>query len=190
MNIDAKMDTLENKRTDEIDILIDDEKTEQKKSSQSSEKLSVESVELMDSLQRLQADFSNYRRRSEKEKEELAEFVRGNIVLEILPIIDDFERLLRSKSENIDIKKGAHLIYKNLMSTLEKLGLVAFLDKGEEFDPNFHEALSVKSTSLENDGKIIEIWQKGYRLKKRLLRPAKVVVGEYKTVQENSESNE
>ena len=142
----------------------------------------------MDSLQRLQAYFNNYRKSAEKEKQELAECVKGNVALEILPILDDFERLLSSKSKNIEIKKGALLIYKNLKSVLEKFGLEAFLDKGEDFDPNFHEALSVKAALPEDDGKILEIWQKGYRLKNRLLRPAKVVVGEFKTENKISES--
>ena len=182
------MNTLENKRTNEIDILIADENEKQTQSSHVSDDLNGEKyAELLNSLQRLQADFNNYRKRSEKEKEELADFVRGNLVLELLPIIDDFERLLHSKSQNIDVKKGALLIYKNLMMTLEKFGLKAFLDKGKQFNPHIHEALSVKSTSLENDGKIVETWQKGYQLNERLLRPAKVVVGEYKTEHENSE---
>ena len=131
------METIKNKKAENIDVLVGDEtenhfKTEHK----SDDLISEKSSELLDSLQRLQADFNNYRRRTEKEKQELAEFVRGNVALEILPIIDDFERLLSSKSKNIEINKGALLIYKNLISVLEKFGLEAFLDKGKEFDSN------------------------------------------------------
>lgn len=179
------MNPLDNPKTNATDLVIEAEEENQ---IQSNSTINDEKrIELLDSLQRLQADFINYRRHSEKEKEELAEFVRGNVIFELLPIVDDYERLINSKSNHSDIKNGALLIYKNLMSILHGFGLMAFVDKGKEFDPNYHEALSVQYTDLKNDGKIVETWQKGYKLKERLLRPAKVVVGAYNAEQENSE---
>ncbi len=136
---------------------------------------------------RLQADFDNFRKHSKKEKEELSEYIVGNVIVKLLPILDDFERLLKTDATNSDIKHGVQLIYKNLISVFEQFGLKSFTDAGELFDPNIHEALSAGETSKENDGKILKTCLQGYRLKDKLLRPAKVIVGKCKI--ENSENS-
>ncbi len=84
---------------------------------------------------------------------------------------------LETDSINFDVKQGAQLIYNNLISVFEQFGLKSFTDYGKNFDPNIHEALSVKETTKENDDKILETCLKGYCLKNKLLRPAKVIVG-------------
>ena len=185
---------MENKKekSQSVDIVIDEDGIKQNEQiveegkKDTNEKNNV--ANYMDMLQRLQADFDNFRRRSEREKEELAQFVRGNVITQLLPVMDDFERLFNSDSENIEIKKGAQLIYNNLFSIFKQYGLKSFTDDRKPFDPNIHEALSVKETTEENDGKILETWQKGYWLKNKLLRPAKVIVGQYKS--ENNQSSE
>ncbi len=143
--------------------------------------------EYLEMLQRLKAEFDNYRKRMEKEKQELAEYVRGNLIRELLPILDDFERLLEAESDAQKLKEGARMIYSNLLSVLGKYGLEAFAAEGEHFDPNIHEAVAVAPTSREQDGKIVSTWQKGYRIKDRVIRHAKVQVGQHQSGKEGEE---
>lgn len=143
--------------------------------------------EYLELLQRLKADFDNYRKRTEKEKAELADYVRGELIRELLPVLDDFERLLATRSDAVQLKQGAQMIYRNLLSILEKQGLEPIESDGESFDPHLHEAVSVASASEDADGKVVSTWQKGYRFKGRILRPAKVQVGQIMAGKEGDE---
>jgi len=183
------MDDKKDKQPQSVDITVDDDgvnENEVAENDKDDEKKDVPNY--LEMLQRLQADFDNYRKHSEKEKEDLAQFIRGNIISQLLPVVDDFERLLNAESDNQEIKNGAQLIYNNLISIFKQFGLKEFNDLDESFDPNIHEALTVKETSFENDGKILETWQKGYWLRDKLLRPAKVIVGQNKN-DKNENSN-
>jgi molecular chaperone GrpE len=183
---------MENKKdkSQAVDIVFDEKEVKQNQGvmEESDKNARHDDSDYKEMLQRLQADFNNYRRRSEKEKEELAHVVRGNLISQLLPVLDDFERLFRSVPNNEEVKKGAQLIYNNLLSVFKQFGLKSFTDDRKPFDPNIHEALSVRQTTHENDGKILETWQKGYWLKDKLLRPAKVIVGQCRI--ENNQSSE
>jgi molecular chaperone GrpE len=140
--------------------------------------------------QRTQADFINYKRRSEQESEESRKFANSVLILSMLPVLDDFERALDSiddsndKAEWID---GIRLIERKLRASLEAQGLTAIEAKGEAFDPRLHEAIR---QSDGQEGIVLEEVQKGYRLHDRILRPAMVVVGNGEGTEERENKSE
>lgn len=142
------------------------------------EKLTQEKEEFYDRLIRLQADFENYKKRIDKERQEFYLYALSEVIREILPTIDDLERALE-KSDSKDIEsyqQGIELIYNNLRETLEKIGLQPIKTKEQTFDPHYHEALFLEETDQYQENQILEEYQKGYMLKDRLLRPAVVKV--------------
>lgn len=127
--------------------------------------------------QRAQADFINYKRRSEQEKEEISKFANGLFMLNLLPILDDLERALDSippKLAGFTWVEGISLIERKFQASLEAQGLSQIEALGEPFDPNLHEA-AIHGKGKE--GIVIEELQKGYKLHDRVIRPAMVVVG-------------
>ena len=128
--------------------------------------------------QRTQADFINYKRRSEQEKEEISQFATLVLMLSLLPILDDFERAFASIPPNLaklSWVDGIKLVERKLQAGLEAQGLSFIKALGEPFDPKFHEA-AMRGKGKE--GVVIEELQKGYQLHDRVIRPAMVVVGE------------
>ncbi|MDH5695102.1 MAG: nucleotide exchange factor GrpE [Dehalococcoidia bacterium] len=127
--------------------------------------------------QRAQADFINYKRRSEQEKEEISKFANSILMLNLLPILDDLERAFASvppKLAKLSWVDGIKLIERKLWASLEAQGLSQIKALGEPFDPNFHEAAM---HAKGKEGIVIEELQKGYKLHDRVIRPAMVVVG-------------
>jgi len=127
--------------------------------------------------QRTQADFINYKRRSEQEKEEIGKFSNTIIILNFLSILDDFERAFATvpdRSARTSWVEGVRLIERKLLTSLEAQGLSQIEALGEPFDPNFHEAVR---QDRGKDGIVVEELQRGYKLHDRVIRPAKVVVG-------------
>ena len=140
--------------------------------------------------QRSQADLENYTKRAEQEKSETVEFANRMLILDLLPILDDFERALGSLPAELDEQnwtKGIKLIYNKLKTVLETQGLTEIKAKGEYFDPYFHEAAG----QVEGEeGIIIEEIRKGYEFRGKLLRPSMVMIGKgkkNKTQEVNSE---
>ncbi len=136
----------------------------------------AERDQLLDRLARAQAEFENARRRAAKEQQEFRDFATADAIKSLLPVIDSFERALQAPSEPSDFRSGVELIYKQLQDALAKLGVVAIPAKGQPFDPRFHEAIEMVETSDVPDHEVIEEWQRGYKYKDRLLRPAMVKV--------------
>jgi len=127
--------------------------------------------------QRAQADFINYKRRAEQEKEEISKFANSVLMLNLLPILDDLERAFTAippRSAKASWVEGMRLIERKLRTTLEAQGLSQIKALGEPFDPNFHEAMM---QGKGKEGIVVEEVQKGYKLHDRVIRPAKVVVG-------------
>ncbi len=127
--------------------------------------------------QRAQADFINYKRRSEQEREEVSKFANASLMFSLLPILDDLERAFTSIPPNLaqlTWVDGIKLIERKLQAGLEVQGLSQIKALGEPFDPNFHEAAM---HSKGKEGIVIEELQKGYKLHDRVIRPAMVVVG-------------
>jgi len=127
--------------------------------------------------QRAQADFMNYKRRSEQEREELAQLANSVLILSLLPVLDDFERAFVSippRLEKTSWMDGIKLVERKLWASLEAQGLSPIKALGEPFDPNLHEAVR---QDKGKEGIVIEEVQKGYKLYDRVIRPAMVVVG-------------
>lgn len=129
--------------------------------------------ELEERLIRLQADFQNHIKRSERRETELADVVRANMLADILPIVDQLEAALHHEKTGGEFRKGVEMIYTNLMGVLRNTGLKE-MGSYEKFDPYLHEAMRVEKGE---DGRILEVVQKGYMFKGKVLRHAKVVVG-------------
>lgn len=139
-------------------------------------------AELNDRFMRLYAEFDNYRRRTNKEKIDLISTANAGVIKDLIPVLDDFERAI-ANNENIDdassIKEGFHLIYTKAKNTLESKGLKPMLSKGEVFDSELHEAIAnVPSPTEAEKGKVIDDVEKGYYLNDKVVRFAKVVVGQ------------
>jgi molecular chaperone GrpE len=127
--------------------------------------------------QRAQADFINYKRRSEQERAELSQFANSVLVLSLLPILDDFERAfvaIPPKLAKMSWVEGIKLVERKLWASLEAQGLSPIKALGEPFDPNLHEAVR---EDKGKEGIVIEEVQKGYKLNDRVIRPTMVVVG-------------
>ena len=127
-------------------------------------------------LQRVAADFENYRKRTARDHEALIARASERLVKELLPVLDDLERALVAAAEHEEAKleEGVKLVHRELAQVLAKEGLVAVETDGK-FDPHEHEALLTQPSDVE-EGAILEVIQKGYRLGDRVLRPARVVV--------------
>jgi molecular chaperone GrpE len=140
--------------------------------------LERERDEYLDDLKRVAADFDNYRKRALRDQEALAALAHERLVKELLPVLDDLERALVAAEEHEEAKleDGVRLVHRELRDALSKEGLVE-IDTDGEFDPHIHEAL-LTQPSAEDDGAILQVIQKGYRLGDRVLRPARVVVSQ------------
>lgn len=127
---------------------------------------------LTDDLQRLQADFQNYRKRVDKERIESAEVVTGLVLVQFLGILDDVDRA----QEHGELSAGFKAVADQLTATTTKLGLVKFVEVGTTFNPNIHEALLHETSPNVSDTQVTKVLRPGYKFKERILRPAQVVV--------------
>jgi len=138
--------------------------------------LQAERDELFDRLQRLAAEFDNYRKRSAREQAQQATRANERLVKELLPVLDDLGRALESAADHEEAKleEGVRLVHRSLESLLEREGL-AEIETDGKFDPHVHEALLTQPSELA-EGDVLQVIQKGYSLGDRVLRPARVVV--------------
>ncbi|CAM2832756.1 nucleotide exchange factor GrpE [Paenibacillus sediminis] len=128
---------------------------------------------------RTQADFDNFRKRTLKEKEELAKYASMKLITELLPVVDNFERALASSGSSTDLQsftKGVEMIFRQLEGVLAAEGLSAMQTVGEPFNPEFHQAIMQVESEEYEEGIVVEEVQKGYMLKDKVLRPAMVKV--------------
>jgi molecular chaperone GrpE len=132
--------------------------------------------EYLDALQRLKADFENYRKRSERERSEFSKRATEGLVKSLIPVVDDLERALEAAAEHEGekLEEGVRLVHRALADTLAREGLVE-VETGGAFDPHTQEAL-LSQPSEQPEGDVIQVVQKGYKLGDRVLRPARVVV--------------
>ncbi|MCK5107510.1 MAG: nucleotide exchange factor GrpE [Nanoarchaeota archaeon] len=131
--------------------------------------------ELTSLLQHLQADFENFRRRTGIEKQEYTKFASKELILDILPIIDNFELALKHTSNNQEFIQGIELVYAQFLEILEKKGLKSITALNQKFNPEQHEAL-MQEESKKPSGTITEEFQKGFSLNGKIIRPSKVKV--------------
>ncbi|MGM1046601.1 MAG: nucleotide exchange factor GrpE [Bacillota bacterium] len=128
---------------------------------------------------RVQADYDNFRRRTQKEKEELAKYASSKLVTELLPVFDNFERALAATEDNPEFEsfsKGVGMIFRQLETVLNAEGLTAMNSVGQPFNPEFHQAIMQVESDDYEEGIVVEEVQKGYMLKDKVLRPAMVKV--------------
>lgn len=146
------------------------------------EQLKAEKAELNDRFLRLFSEFDNYKKRVSKEKLDLIATASEKVLVSLLPVVDDFERAIAAneKADNIDsIKEGFNLIYNKLLQMMKRFDVEEIQAKGEEFNTDFHEAVTHFPAQKEEDkGKVIDVTEKGYKLKDKVIRYAKVVVGQ------------
>lgn len=137
---------------------------------------------LNDKYLRLYSEFENFRRRTAKEKLEVMKTAGGNVVKDLLPVLDDFERAIAANENNEDIKnikEGFELIHHKLKHNLELQGLKAMDSQGKEFDTEYHEAVTnIPAPSEDLKGKVVDVAEKGYFYHDAVLRYAKVIVGQ------------
>ena len=131
------------------------------------------SEDRLNQLKYLQADFDNYRKKFDKEKEEIIKLANENLIKELLVVLDDLERALK-ETEN---KHGLLLLYKNFLKILEKQGLKQIESVGKKFNPNLHEVLTKEKSEKENE-MILEEFRKGFMLKEKVIRPSQVKISE------------
>jgi molecular chaperone GrpE len=142
----------------------------------------AELAELKDRHLRLGAEYENFRRRTLKERQDLLNYATENLVKELLPIVDNLERAVgharkeEQRSDSDKLLQGVELTYKSLLQILTRLGVVEIAALGQRFDPQIHEAVRRVHSSDQAPGTVVEILQKGYMLKDRMLRPAMVAV--------------
>jgi len=137
-----------------------------------------EEQEVDDRLLRLAADFDNYKKRAARERAEYVALANERLVKELLPILDDLERALNAAEEHEEaqLEEGVRLVHRSLAQLLARQGLEEIETEGQ-FDPHVHEALLSQPSEAE-EGSVIDVIQKGYRLGDRVIRPARVIVSE------------
>src|SRR5919201_2395629 len=161
---------------EEAQAPVEEQSSEQLERDDDVAALQAERDELFDRLQRLAAEFDNFRKRSAREAAATIERANERLVKELLPILDDLARALEAAEvhEEAKLEEGVRLVHRSLADVLAKEGL-AEIDTAGAFDPHVHEAL-LSQPSDEEEGSVIEVVQKGYTLGDRVVRPARVVV--------------
>ena len=151
----------------------------------------AEVAEWQDRFLRKAAEFENYRKRTEKEKAEAMMLAKSSVLIEFLPILDACERALKSFSEaqNASVglpqyREGVELLYKQMLDTMSRIGVVPMETEGKAFDPHLHEALSREETPDFEENTIVREFRRGYLIKDKLLRPAQVIVAVHPLIKE------
>jgi molecular chaperone GrpE len=170
------------------DIILEDEQLEADQGTdiqdleplqEALEAANVKAEEYLDGWQRSRAEFTNYKKRVERDQAQLKQTVTGSIVKRYLEIVDDLERALQNRpqeGDGVSWANGIELIYRKLLAILENEGVKPMQAEGQTFDPNLHEAITSEESDQHESGEIIEVIQQGYMIGERVLRPAMVRV--------------
>ena len=142
-----------------------------------------EKKQLAEKVKLAQAELINYRKRKDEETATMLKYANADLILELIPSIDNFERAIKQaeKSENTEIKKfmtGINLIYQGIQNTLTKFGVEEINRVGQEYDPNLEQALLTECVEEQEDEVVLEVLQKGYKLKDRVIRAASVKINQ------------
>ena len=142
-----------------------------------------EKKQLTEKVKIAQAELVNYRKRKDEETATMLKYANADLILELIPSIDNFERAIKQaeKSENTEIKKfmtGINLIYQGIKNTLTKFGVEEINRVGQEYDPNLEQALLTECVEEQEDEVVLEVLQKGYKLKDRVIRAASVKINQ------------
>jgi molecular chaperone GrpE len=142
------------------------------------ETLQRERDDLYERLLRKSAEFDNFKKRTERERREFAEWAAADLVSDVVAVLDEFEHALKVEAppEAAKYREGVELIHRQLMDVLRKRGLQPIEALGADFDPAWHQAVAYDETPGARDGEVVGVLRRGYRLGERLLRPALVRV--------------
>jgi molecular chaperone GrpE len=145
-----------------------------------------------DLVRRKQAEFENYRKRIERERKDFIEHAAADLVTEILPVLDNLERALEAPETGGEgrLREGIEITHRQFLDLLIKAGLREVESQGREFDPHIHEAVGRIETSEHSEGEVLEVYQKGYYFRGRLLRPALVGVAQLPPGTEDTDNQE
>ena len=125
---------------------------------------------------RMYAEFENYKKRTEKEKQNTALYAKADVVEMLLPVIDSMENAIAIETADENLKQGISLMFEQIRMFLEKNGVEEIGKVGEEFNPELHDAISIQEVENANSGEIISVFRKGYKIKDRIIRHAMVIV--------------
>lgn len=140
------------------------------------EKILAELTEQTEKYLRLCAEYDNYRKRSQKERESIYPEATASAIAPLLPVADSFERAINAPCSDENYKKGTEMTYKLLLDAFEKIGVVGYAAPGDTFDPTLHNAVMTENSEEYETNTIIEVFQKGYRIGERVIRFAMVKV--------------
>ena len=169
---------MEDQRTDSPEAAAAVSETEQPGSTDVAQ-LQKERDDYYDRLLRATAEFDNYRKRTDRERQQLAEAAAADLIKDLLPLVDDMERAMKADAGHEDaapILRGVEMIHKQLLDTLRKRGVTPIEALGADFDPHYHMAVMHEHAEGRRENEIIEEFTRGYMLGDRLLRPAMVKV--------------
>ena len=178
-NLEEVEETVENTEATETKEEVVEEKTAEELLQEKVDKLEEELKQSEDKYLRLYAEFENFKRRKNKEIETNNVYKSQKVITEILPSLDNLERALQVKSDNEEIKsllKGDEMVYEGLLNVLKAEGVELIETENAQFDPNYHHAVMQEEDSEKESGAILDTFQKGYKLKDRVIRPAMVKV--------------
>lgn len=178
-NLEEVEETVENTEATETKKEVVEEKTAEELLQEKVDKLEEELKQSEDKYLRLYAEFENFKRRKNKEIETNNVYKSQKVITEILPSLDNLERALQVESDNEEIKsllKGVEMVYEGLLNVLKSEGVELIETENAQFDPNYHHAVMQEEDSEKESGAILDTFQKGYKLKDRVIRPAMVKV--------------
>lgn len=173
---DSKSAAEENISEAQIELSREELVEEIKEKNKKIEEMDAEIEDLLSRLQRLQADFVNYRKRSKREKSEMTTKGKVDLCSSLLAVLDNFERALKAEENENDFYKGVEMIYKQLLKSFSDQGIEEIAAEGKEFDPEYHEAIMTVESSEFEAGIVTDVIQKGFILDDRVIRPAMVKV--------------
>jgi len=178
INTDKEQDTEAKSAVEEKE---ESKKSKKNKAEKKIEELEEKNNELNDKYLRLYSEFDNYRKRTQKERLDLLRNASQDMIVDLLPVLDDFDRALQiilADNQNTETSKGVELIFNKLFNLMAQKGLEPMDAMGKEFDTDFHEAITnIPAPKPEDKGKVLDVVQKGYLLNGKIIRFAKVVVG-------------
>ena len=178
-NLEEVEENVENTEATETKEEVVEEKTAEELLQEKVDKLEEELKQSEDKYLRLYAEFENFKRRKNKEIETNNVYKSQKVITEILPSLDNLERALQVESDNEEIKsllKGVEMVYEGLLNVLKSEGVELIETENAQFDPNYHHAVMQEEDSEKESGAILDTFQKGYKLKDRVIRPAMVKV--------------
>ena len=175
-NTEDIVEELENNIENEKQGISDNEKEENKKTESRQQEIKDQLEETTDMLKRVMADYENYKKRNEKERDMLYKSLVSDIISSLLPIIDNLEKAAAAKTEDEGYKQGIELVLKQFLDVLKTFGVEEIPSVGEAFDPELHEAVSSVIDDTLGEKIIKEEFRKGYKIGAKIIRHAMVVV--------------